>query len=274
MNTTWRESKTLYFLSLLIAASLLGWTHSRAQRSGRAGVPEEAVFLAFRPFQTLFSRTGRSASEHWQSLTRLRSLEEENRRLREQVAELQSKNQRLTTYFHENERLRRMLDLGPALPPDRVVAEVISRSASNWFRRARINRGSSEGVTPRSVIATHEGVVGQVLTVGRHTSLILLITDQDSGVGGMIQRSRAVGVVRGTGEEICKMMYLDANADVREGDLVVTSQLGEVFPKGLIIGKVRSVEKARHYSSQMATVKPSVDLNRLEEVFVLKRRTL
>lgn len=271
MHNAWRESKTVIFVSLLLITVLLVALHGRAHRKGRSSLPEDATFALFKPLQTLFSHIGNGVSERWESLRHLRSLEEENRRLRQQVAELQSKNQRLIRYYHENQRLREMLDLGPAVPQDALVAEVISQSTSNWFHRVRINRGASDGVPDRGVVITHEGAVGQILSRSRHTSLVLLMTDQDSGIGAMVQRSRAVGVVKGTGDETCKMMYLDVNADVREGDLVITSHLGEVFPKGIIIGKVWSVEKEPHYSSQTAIIKPAVDLNRLEEVFVLKR---
>ena len=271
MKQSWRQSKPGFLVVLLGVAIFLVVAHHRARRHGQTSTPEEIAYFLLQPAQTWFSRAGASISEGWASLRRLRYLERENRVLRQRLAKLEAQNQRLRSYEKENRRLRALLRLGPSEPPQRIAAEVISQGASNWFHRIRINRGAADGVRPKSVVFTDKGVVGQVLAVAPTTSLVLLITDPDAGIGGMVQRSRALGVVKGTGGDLCEMSYLNVNADVREGDLVITSYLGEVFPKGIVIGEIVSVHKARHYSSLEAMVKPAVDMYHLEEVFVLNR---
>jgi len=271
LKQSWRESKSAFLAVLLVVTILLVGLHYRARRNGRASAPEQVVYFILRPFQISFSRFGGRVTDRWESLRRLQTLENENRILRQRVERLDAKNKRLRIYEKENKRLRALLKLGPSEPPERIAAEIISQSASNWLHRVRINRGAIDGVAPKSVVFTDKGVVGQVLTVSRSTSLVLLITDPDAGVGGMLQRSRAVGAVKGTGGDLCEMTYLGAKVDVREGDTVITSHLGEVFPKGITIGQVVSVRKARHYSSLEALIQPAVDMYRLEEVFVLNK---
>jgi rod shape-determining protein MreC len=118
-------------------------------------------------------------------------------------------------------------------------------------------------------VVTHRGVVGRITEVSSYTSKVLLITDMNSSVDALIQRTRARGVVEGRGSSLCELRYVAGSDDVSVGDLVVTSGLCGIFPKGLPIGTVKDVEKDSFGLFQQIELVPSVELNKLEEVSVL-----
>jgi rod shape-determining protein MreC len=119
-------------------------------------------------------------------------------------------------------------------------------------------------------VATHRGLVGRVLSANSRTAKILLILDQRSAVGGMTQRSRDIGVVKGSESNYCYIEYLSNDADVKINDVVITSGLGSIFPKGIIIGKIVGIKKESHDLFQKVILRPEVDFTKLEEVFVVK----
>jgi rod shape-determining protein MreC len=249
---------------------LVGWHHRAAERGG-VSLPERVVLGVFYYPQLLFSRIGASLRQQWQTLKSYRRLARENHALRERVETLEGEKQQLLRYLEENQRLRTMLEFKPTLPRQEVTAEVISSDVTNWFRRIWVSRGSSDGVQIKDVVVTPEGLVGQVLQCSSRSSYVLLLTDTESRVGARIVRSGAVGIVEGTGERTCQMTRLDWRADVREGDLVMTSGQSSIFPKDITIGQVVAVRKDTHLSTQTAVIEPSVPFEKLNHVFVLKK---
>lgn len=170
----------------------------------------------------------------------------ENQRLRDALrdAELRLLEQRAAV--EETARLREALDLQARLPIATVVADVVARDASPWFRSISIDKGSLHGIAPGATVLTAAGVLGRVVTVSDRLSQVQLLMDRDSGVAVLTERSRVDGVaagrgVEGAGENVLLMKYVPALADVREGDIVVTSGLDGLFQKGLVIGSVRSI---------------------------------
>ena len=262
----------LSFLLILLCLSalLVGW-HQRAASLGKISPPERLVLTMFYYPQLFLSRIGTAVSGQWQSLMSWRSLARENRALRQRVKTLESEKKQLLRYLEENQRLRRMLDIQPNLPPQPVAAEVVSSDVTNWFRRIWVSRGSRDGAQVKDVVVTPDGLVGQVLQVSYRSSYVLLLTDAESRVGASIVRSGAAGIVEGTGQRACQMTRLDWRADVREGDLVMTSGQSQIFPKGIIIGQVVAVRKDTHLSTQTAEIEPSVPLEKLDQVFILKK---
>jgi rod shape-determining protein MreC len=119
-------------------------------------------------------------------------------------------------------------------------------------------------------VVTSEGVVGRVIEVSLHTAKVLLITDPNSAMDVIVQRSRTQGIMEGKVEEVCVLKYVQKNEDVQVGDKVITSGLGGIFPKGLVTGTVTKVERKRPGIFQYIEVTPSVDFSRLEEVLILK----
>jgi len=188
----------------------------------------------------------------------------ENAMLRRRVAKLGAVRVRALELEAENERLRRLLEFRDSARFDTVPAGVIG-----WdYSCLTIDRGTGAGISEQMCVLTSEGVVGRVLSVSGHTSKVLLIWDSNSRLGGVIQRSRAQGIVEGDQNGRCIVKYIEASADVRPDDLVVTSGEGGVFPKGLAVGKVTSVARRDGELFQTAALEPLADLGRLEEVLV------
>lgn len=170
----------------------------------------------------------------------------ENHRLRAALREAELRLLEQRPAVEETARLRAALDLQARLPIATVAADVVARDASPWFRSIAIDKGAAHGVEPGATVLTAAGVLGRVVTVGERLSQVQLLMDRDSGVAVLTERARIDGVatgrgVEGAGENLLLMKYVPALADVREGDIVVTSGLDGLFQKGLVIGAVRSI---------------------------------
>ncbi len=186
----------------------------------------------------------------------------ENRKLLHEIAELQET-------ARENERLRKIVDFNAPIEGKKIVAQVIAQDVSSEFRMIRINKGSEQGVEAGMAAVSLEGIVGRIIRVGKKYADILTILDSSSAIDAVLQRNRVRGVIEGLGENLLSMKYLRRTDDVVEGDLIVSSGIGGLFPKGLLLGKVVSVKKKTYGISQAVEVSPSVDFNKLEDVTVI-----
>ena len=156
-----------------------------------------------------------------------------------------------------------------------VPANVVAEDLSPWFQAVIIDQGSASGIGPGMPVITDSGVVGVVVGTTPGASKVLLILGPQSRVDVYIQRTRARGSVRGRSQQDCELAYVLREEDVRPGDLVLTSGLAAVYPKGLVVGEVSRVERLPHGLFQHAELQPAVDFRKLEEVFViLERRQL
>lgn len=176
----------------------------------------------------------------------------------------------LAEVFQENIRLRKLLAFKESFSYELVPAQVIGRDPTNWFNTLLINRGSNSGIEKNMAVITPQGLVGRLMEVAPLWSRVLLILDQRSSVAALVQRSRVQGVVEG-GWKLCHMNYLGPEADIREGDLIVTSGLeGGFFPKGLLIGEVTRISQVHSGLLLSAEVEPQAEFAKLEEVLVIK----
>jgi rod shape-determining protein MreC len=252
---------------LIIAAVAVGWQRS-AHSNGGVSAPEGIVYVVLRPVQYTLSTVGDWFSDLGRTMFRRGGTVEENERLRGEVANLRGQTQRLLRYRRENEELRRLLGLKPPEGGTNVAADVVSLAATPYARRVTLNIGTRQGVRSKDVVFVAQGLVGQVVAVSPFTSSVVLLTDRESGVGAMSTRTMAKGWVNGTGARTLQMSFLDYNSDVREGDLIVTSGLSEIFPRGLIIGRVLRVDRNKSYSRLSAEIDPAVPFDQLSAVFV------
>ncbi len=202
----------------------------------------------------------------YDELLRLRRDERSAASLRARIAELE----------HENEVLRGLAHVAQRVDGPRAIgARVIGRSGAPLTRILRIDRGRYDGIERGDGVVTARGVLGRVLATGRHSSDVLLLTDPSAAVDVVSQRTRARGIVRGTGEETSyrvRVEDFDRLADVRVGDALVTSGLGGKFPTGLLVGEVHEVALREDGLYQIADVRPAVDVARVELVLILVRR--
>lgn len=169
----------------------------------------------------------------------------------------------------ENERLRSMLDFRSASSYRLIAARVIGRSADSWASTLMIDRGRGHGVRKGMGVITPVGLIGRVIDVGPSMSKVLLISDPDLGVSGIVERTRHEGLVCGTLGNRLIMKYLPTDADIQAGDMVITSGVTSVYPKGIPIGKVIEVDKQLSGLSLYVILQPAVNAGTVEEVFLV-----
>jgi rod shape-determining protein MreC len=197
------------------------------------------------------------------------NLEKENRMLKQKIAGLQEENRQMKEMKLTNERLRQLLQFREKNSHSMIGAEVIGRDPSSWFRAVTIDKGERDGVEKGMAVISPTGVIGQILKTAPHYATVLLLTDYNSAIDSIVQRTRAKAIVEGKGENRCQLKYLRRAEEVAVGDVVVTSGLSGNFPKGLMVGEIKKVDKKGHGVFQYAELVPSVDLTQLEEVFVI-----
>jgi rod shape-determining protein MreC len=258
-------------VAVVLGTGVVVWQNVSSSRGGVAA-PAGAVSASLSPLQRSLKASGGWFGDVGRVLMRRGDITQENAELRGQVADLRGQNLRLARLRHENDELRRLLTMRKLPGGKAVAAEIISYDATDFARRVTLSVGSRSGVRPKDVVYCAQGLVGQVTQVSPFTSVVTLLIDRDGRAGAMTSRTFAKGVVQGTGERICKLSYLDYSADVREGDLIVTSGLlsgrGAIFPKGVVVGRVVRVEKDKTYSRQEAFIEPAVPFDRLSAVWV------
>lgn len=265
-----RNQTFVTLAALIILGMCIGVGHSRGRKSGGGFFVEDVVRAALIPSNQLF-HTLMVAGNRAASAVRPRaSLLRENARLRREVQRLTLENSMLREAAEENARLRAALGFKESAPLDMVAAEVISREQSAWFDTATINRGRRAGIIRGAAVITPRGLVGQVMDVNSLTSQIVSITDPDSAVGAMSQRSRSTGMLIGQGVDYPVLSYLPKDADVVVGDIVVSAGIGKVIPKGIVIGRVVKVARDTAGGTTSALVRPSVKFDQIEHVFVVK----
>lgn len=232
---------------------------------------EGLVLKTLSPMNRGISIFSNSIKNYIRAIAEFKEVEEKNKILIEETKILLQENAILKEKLISYDRLKKLLELRESFSFQMIPALVISREPGNWFNSIIIDKGTKDGVQKNMAIATYSGLVGKVVSVDHHSSKVLLILDQRSAVGSMIQRSRDIGVLKGSEKNYCYMEYLSRDADIKIGDLVITSGLGSVFPKGITIGKVIEIKKDSHALFQEVLINPRVDFTKLEEVFVVKK---
>jgi rod shape-determining protein MreC len=221
------------------------------------------------PLQAVVTRAYGGVRAGWHRYLNFVGSQEDNERLRQRIAALEQQTVRLTELEHENQRLAALLKFRAQVEGVAYSARVIGRDPQPWLRSLTLDRGERDGIRRGMAVLSPSGVVGQITQVSRMASQVLLLTDRNSGIDALVQRSRARGIVQGDVDAGCSMKYLRRAEDVRIGDRVVTSGLDGIFPKGIVIGEVIAVGLRDRGLLQAAVVQPSAPLDRLEEVFIV-----
>ncbi|MDA8234547.1 MAG: rod shape-determining protein MreC [Clostridia bacterium] len=272
MFRTWRNL-------IIIAAIVTGiFTVIIATGKDRPGLtwPERILKDVLAPFQQGLMTVTQKGHAAWETVFSWGEVQDENALLKKQVQDLRERVNQLEEMQMENLRLREALNYRDGNKSEMHLegASVIAREPRNWFRSIIINKGSSDGIAKNMPVVTSQGLVGHVTAVSANTSSVLLILDNTSAVGSlvMIQMNRIPGVLEGYDRSgYLKLKYLNRDAKVRKNQKVITSGMGGIFPKGLPIGKVVDINFASDGLQKYAIVKPFVDFDRLEEVFVIKQ---
>jgi rod shape-determining protein MreC len=257
---------TFIFILLLVALILMSVRVK--QRRGVEFV--DALFMEIvSPVQKASTFLIKTVHGVFQNYVVLIHLQRENLMLKQKIAELERETHQMKEMTYANERLQKLLQFREKLSSPSIAAEVIGQDPSSWFKSVTLNKGEKQGVRKGMAVIAPEGVVGQILKTAPYHSTVLLITDYNSAIDTIVQRTRAKAIVEGRGENRCQLKYLLRTEDVIVGDVVVTSGLGGNLPKGLMVGEIQKVDKREHGIFQYAELVPSVDLTRLEEVLVI-----
>lgn len=264
--------RELVLVCILLLAPFIVYL-SNAKSPHEHNAFDRVVLTVSAPLQWLVVGAMRAGSELWSSYVFLVGVEERNRQLATENASLRSLVAHLEEERLENQRLRLLLEVRESSDDVSMrLARVVATSPSVLFRSIRLDLGSSAGVEPGAPVISHEGAVGRVVTVSRFFSDVMLLTDSNFSTDVIVQRTRAHARIRGAGSDHALGLgveHMTRTADVEPGDMLITSGSGGVFPKGLRIGHVVSLERRAFGLYQDAVVEPAVDFSRLEEVLVL-----
>jgi rod shape-determining protein MreC len=261
-----RQRSGYLFLAVTLGQILL----ISAQVNTKSGVPviEKVTFGVFSEVQRGLSG-GFSGIRHvWTGYIGLRHLKVENDALKRDLAAAQIAMQEQRALADRTRGLERLLELREHLSLQTVAAEIIGAAATPDFRTLTIDKGTRDGIRSDMAVIAPAGIVGRLVVPSLRSAKVQLLIDRNAAAGAIIERTRAQGVVVGGGDDRLRLEYLSEVFDVVVGDVVVTSGIDGIYPKGFVIGKIESVERAGS-SYKRITIKPAVDFSSLEEVLVV-----
>jgi rod shape-determining protein MreC len=251
----------------LIVINIIGLSLTSSKQRLSEGPVRYAISIAA-PFQDFFSHSTDFARNIWRHYFFLVSLAQENDKLRQSLKHAAEKNNQCKEIELANFRLRKLLNFKRGTGYEVVAAEVIGKDPSPWFKTVIINKGRSDGLQKGIPVVVPEGIVGQVVEVSNNNSKVLLIIDQNSAVDALVQRSRARGIIRGEAVDLCVFQFVLRKHDAQVGDVIVSSGLDGVFPKGLRVGQISEVIKRDAGIFQEVKVTPFVNFEKIEEVLI------
>lgn len=252
----------LLFIALFLVSSNFG--------KPRSWNPvEQVVIEVTAPIQKLITKTANAIEDFWWKYFGLVDLRNENLSLKKEIDALRMQNDRYRELVTTNRRLQDLLQFKESTNSPALAAQVIGRDPTGYFESVIIDKGKSSGLKLNMPVVNAEGVAGQLVSLAPNYAKVLLIIDQNSAVDSLIQRSREKGIVKGLSPKVCKMHYVLKTGDIVVGDLVVTSGMGGVYPKGIPVGEVIEVTENPWEMFKEVKVRPLVDFSKLEEVLVL-----
>lgn len=221
------------------------------------------------PLEKVINLPLKGLGDIWDRYIFLVGLEENNKRLKEQNARLMEELIKYREGYREGMRLRQILKLRDSFPYATLPARVVGRNPSSIFKMILIDRGESDGLHAGMPVMAVPGLVGRILETSWNVSRVLLVIDENSNIDALLQDSRGQGMLQGAAAAGCNLKYVAKTLEVKVGDVVVSSGLEGIFPKGLPLGVVRAVDKKDADLFQKISVSPLVNPAGLEEVLVI-----
>ena len=232
----------------------------------------EVLIEILSPVQKVVKGSVNFTTGLWSKYIGLINTHDDNIKLKKENDRLMMENSRYRERLSTYKRLEELLNFKENTGETVLAAQVIGRDPSGWFKSIIIDKGKNDGIRESMPVVNAKGVVGQVVEVSFNYSKVLLLIDQNSAVDCIIERSRDSGIVKGVSSKVCTLDYVLKTSDVQEGDMVITSGLDRVYPKGYYVGKVtEEVEDNPGELYKKVKIKPSVDFSKLEEVLVILR---
>lgn len=257
------------WLWVFIIGSVLFLLSSNSDLGPTWNPAEQVVIEITAPFQKLIKQTTKSTEELWLNYFRLVDVHQENTQLKNEIHVLKMANSRYRELLATQERIEELLQFKQTINRPVLAAQVIGLDPTGWFKSVIIDKGKWAGLRLDMPVVNAFGVVGRVVSVSSNYAKVLLIIDQNSAVDCLVQRSRDRGMLKGLMSEICKLDYVAKSNDITMGDIVVTSGLGGVFPKGLPVGRILDVKEISGELFKDIKIRTAVDFSKLEEVLVI-----
>jgi rod shape-determining protein MreC len=269
MSANAAQQKAPWILAALLLSQVVLMSTNARHPDSEQSVLRTWMVTAFAPVVRVADSALSAVKGAGASYLDVRHAREENIELRERVDQLTAERNNALERAAELDLLRTQLAL-PARPRYReMAANVISRDASLWFRRLTIDRGSLNGVKRDMPVTTAGGIVGRIISVGPTFAMVQVITDKRAGLGAMLQSSRAMGEVHGLDNDRIELKNISSSEKVEVGESVVTTGLDRIYPKGLLVGSVESVEADPNAPWHKIIIKPAAPVDRVEHVVVL-----
>jgi rod shape-determining protein MreC len=263
-----RNYKTIIFIVILLTTILIVLSYNLKQRSP-AGLVTKVVLELAAPVQNVLNASVKSVSDAWYRYLLLVGIENENRNLKKKIDDMKSQLILYQEGYLEAQRLRTLLALEDNNNFNFVTARVIGREQVALSKTILINKGTAHGLNAGQPVMAGPGLVGRVTDASWHAAKVLLLIDETSNIDAIVQRTRVQGIVRGAGSRGCVLKYISKTQDVKEGDIIVSSGIGGVFPKGRMIGQVSHVDRQESGLFWKIYVAPAIDFSKLEEVSVV-----
>ena len=253
---------------VLLLSMMMSWSTNNPER---LKFFENVAADALYPFQYTASAVTGFFVNSWDFVVDVRNVYTDNQQLKEKLDKYDGVEHELNEIRQTNLRLRSLLDFKEEVEFEVTPAQVIGRNPSTWFSNMSIDRGSRHGIKVDMPVVTNQGLVGKIIEVYPSYSKVQLIISPDSGISAIVQQTRDNGVLIGLSNPsgYTRVTRLHAKSEVKEGNVIVSSPLTGVYPKGLVIGRVVEVYDDPVSLERSALVKPEVDFDRLEEVLVI-----
>ena len=266
--------KSRFFIITLAVALLLSIIPGVLCAMGQGSYVRSAIVTVGTPFRWAFTKIGEGISGFSVYFKTIDALREENEALRRELDEYKNLVYDAELIEEENDFLSDFLGLKEEhLDFALEDASVLGREATNYRTLLTLSKGTLHGIDVNMPIITEMGLIGHITEVGATWSKAVVITETASAVGGYIERSGALGVVEGTYElrtdGLCRMVYIEADSDIRIGDKVITSGIGGIYPRGLLIGRVSAVEVDENSRTLTATIEPAAELDSVSKVMIV-----
>ena len=259
-------------LSLAIVVTLLGLllVVFQDRKSLQDSILQQTVQTLVHPAQVLTHWVASEVEGGINTYLNLVETQAENQQLKQRIAALQQQLNQFREESIQYRRLKHQLAFAKQNPDKKVFAEIIGESADNIHQIRIINRGQKDGIHRNLAVLLKEGVVGHIQTVSPFQSVVQLITDRRSRVPALIQRNRVRGLAFGTHHSL-ELRQINRRAEIKEGDRVITSGLGRMYPKGVLLGTVVEVKHKSYELFKTAVLEPAINFDQIEEVFVIIR---
>jgi len=264
-------SKRMILVALvivLVAVNIILLTITGKHTQAPSGLGR-GVLVIVSPFQKQFTAFFNAIKDTWNQYFFLVATAQENQRLKKALGQSLEQLNRCSETEIANDRLRHMLGFEKVIPRPMIAAQVVGKDPSAWSKTIIVDKGTRDSVRQGVPVVIPEGIVGVVVEASARYSKVLLLTDPNSAVDALVQKTRARGIVKGGGADYCIFDYVLRKHEISVGDMVVSSGLDGVFPKGFRVGRISEIVRQNAGIFQKVSVTPYVDFEILEEVFII-----